>query len=162
LQKAKGIDNSPVIPYQEQKSIGTQSTFDSDSIDIESINYLLTSMVMDLAFQLRSKHKLSACMTLTIRYATFEDVTKQASFSYTSLDSVLIRQAKNLFKQLYQKRVLIRLVGVRLSNLVGGFEQIDLYSQSEEQYSLCQAMDKIRKRFGTNAIKLASGLDLKL
>lgn len=162
LQKAKGIDNSPVIPYQEQKSIGTQSTFDSDSIDIESINYLLTSMVMDLAFQLRSKHKLAACMTLTIRYATFEDVTRQASFAYTSLDGILISKARELFRQLYVKRVLIRLVGVRLSNLVGGFEQIDLYTQSEEQYSLCQAMDKIRKRFGPHAIKLASGLDLKL
>lgn len=162
LQKAKGIDNSPVIPYQEQKSIGTQSTFESDSIDIESINYLLTSMIMDLAFQLRSKHKLAACMTVTIRYATFEDVTRQASFCYTSLDSILIRQAKDLFKKLYVKRVLIRLVGVRLSNLVGGFEQIDLYTQSEEQYSLCQAMDKIRKRFGPHAIKLASGLNLKL
>ena len=162
LQKAKGIDNSPVIPYQEQKSIGTQSTFENDSIDIESISYLLTSMVMDLAFQLRNKHKLAACMTLTIRYATFEDVTKQATFQYTSLDGLLIRQAKELFKQLYVKRVLIRLVGIRLSNLVGGFEQIDLYTQSEEQYSLCQAMDKIRKRFGPHSIKLASGLDLKL
>jgi len=119
-------------------------------------------MVMDLAFQLRSKHKLAACMTLTIRYATFEDVTRQASFAYTSLDGILISKARELFRQLYVKRVLIRLVGVRLSNLVGGFEQIDLYTQSEEQYSLCQAMDKIRKRFGPHAIKLASGLDLKL
>jgi len=162
LQKAKGIDLSPVIPYQEQKSISKQSTFDSDSIDIESINYLLTAMVMELAFELRSKHKLAACMTLTIRYATFEDVTKQSSFSYTSLDSLLIKKAKDLFKQLYTKRVLIRLVGVKLTNLVGGFEQIDLYTESEERYSLCQAMDKVRKRFGPKAIFLASGLDLKL
>ncbi len=162
LQKAKGIDTSPVVPYQEQKSISTQMTFENDSIDVESINYLLTTMVMKLAFELRSKHKLAACMTLTIRYATFEDVSKQASFPYTSLDSALIKKAKDLFKQLYEKRVLIRLVGVKLSNLVGGFEQIDLYTESEEKYSLCQAMDKIRKRFGPNAITLAAGLDLKL
>src|ERR1700761_749775 len=98
LQKAKGIDTSPVVPYQEQKSISSQLTFDKDSIDIESINYLLTTMVMELAFELRSKHKLAACMTVTIRYATFEDVTKQASFAYTSLDGVLIKKAKDLFK----------------------------------------------------------------
>jgi len=162
LQKAQGIDNSPVIPYQEQKSIGTQCTFKSDSIDIESINNLLTSMMMDLAFELRQKQKLTACITLTIRYSTFEDVTKQARIPYTSLDGVLIQKTKELFKQLYQKRVLIRLVGVRLSNLVNGFEQIDLYTESEEQYSLCQAMDKIRRRFGPEAIKLASGIDLNL
>lgn len=162
LQKAKGIDTAQVVPYTEQKSISTQMTFDKDSIDIESINSLLTSMVVDLAFELRSQHKLAACMTLTIRYATFEDVTKQASFAYTSLDGVLIGKAKELFKTLYAKRVLIRLVGVKLSNLVGGFEQIDLYTESEERYSLCQAMDKVRKRFGPKAVFLASGLDLKL
>jgi DNA polymerase-4 len=162
LQKAKGIDTSPVIPYQEQKSIGTQSTFKEDSIDVESINHLLIAMVMDLAFQLRQKQKLCACVTVTIRYSTFEDVTRQAAIPYTSLDSVLIKKTKELFRELYQKRVLIRLVGVRLSNLVGGFEQIDLYSESEEQYSLCQAMDKIRKRFGPQSIKLASGIDLNL
>jgi len=162
LQKAKGIDNSPVVPYYEQKTIGSQVTFKSDSIDIESINHLLTSMVMDLAFELRQKQKLTACITMTIRYATFEDVTKQAAIPYTSLDGFLIKKTKDLFRELYQKRTLIRLVGVRFSNLVNGFEQIDLYTASEEQYSLCQAMDKIRRRFGPQSIKLASGIDLKL
>jgi DNA polymerase-4 len=162
LQKAKGLDDSPVIPYQEQKSIGTQSTFKHDSIDVEMINNLLTDMVMGLAFELREKKKQTACITVTVRYSTFEDVTKQARIPYTALDGVLIKKTKELFKQVYQKRLLIRLVGVRLSNLVSGFEQIDLYSESEEQYSLCQAMDKIRRRFGPHAIKLASGIDLNL
>lgn len=162
LQKAKGIDESEVIPYQEQKSIGTQCTFKADSIDIETINNLITSMVMDLGFELRQKQKIAACITVTIRYSNFEDVTKQATISYTSMDAVLIRKAKDLFKQLYQKRMLIRLVGVRLSNLVNGFEQIDLYENSQEQYNLCQAMDKIRQRFGGKAITMASVLDLKI
>ncbi|MBB2150801.1 DNA polymerase IV [Pedobacter gandavensis] len=162
LQKAKGIDNSPVIPYQEQKSIGTQCTFKADTIDVDTINNLITSMVMDLAFDLRQKKKLTACITVTIRYANFEDVTKQATISYTSLDSVLILKAKELFRQVYQKRMLLRLVGVRLSNLVTGHEQIDLYSESQEQYSLYQALDKIRNRFGDKAIKLASTLNIDL
>lgn len=162
LQKAKGIDHSPVIPYQEQKSIGTQCTFKADTIDIDTINNLITSMVMDLAFDLRQKKKLTACITVTIRYANFEDVTKQITISYTALDSVLIAKAKELFRQLYQKRMLLRLVGVRLSNLVTGHEQIDLYSESQEQYSLYQALDKIRNRFGDKAIKLASTLNIDL
>jgi len=162
LQKAKGIDDSPIIPYREQKSIGRQTTFNNDSIDLVSINYLLTSMVMELAFELRQKKKQTACVTVTVRYSTHEDVTKQASISYTALDGPLIKKVKDLFKLAYQKRLLIRLVGVRLSNLVNGFEQIDLYSESEEQYSLCQAMDKIRRRFGPDSIKLASGINLNL
>jgi DNA polymerase-4 len=161
LQKAKGIDDSPVVPYFEQKSIGTQCTFHADSIDIDMIHNLLTAQVMDVAYQLREKKKLTACITITLRYANFETVTKQAAISYTSLDTVLIRKAKELFQQLYTKRMMIRLIGVRLSNLVGGFEQIDLYSQSQEQYSLVQAMDKIRRRFGTNAVTRASVMDIK-
>lgn len=162
LQKAKGIDHAPVIPYHEQKSIGTQCTFKADTIDISTIHNLLTSMVMGLAFELRQKKKLTACITVTIRYANFEDVSKQAAISYTSLDSTLIQKAKELFKQVYQKRMLLRLVGVRLSNLVNGFEQINLYSASEEQYNLYQALDKIRMRYGEKAISLASTMDLKL
>lgn len=162
LQKAKGIDMSPVIPYHEQKSIGTQSTFKADTIDTESINHLLTAMVMGIAYELRQKRKLAACITVTVRYSNFEDVTKQASIPYTSIDSVLIHKAKELFEQVYQKRMLIRLVGVRLSNLVSGFEQIDLYTDSQEQYSLCQAMDKIRQRFGDKSITLASTMNIKL
>lgn len=162
LQKAKGVDNSPVIPYAEQKTIGTQCTFQADSIDIEMINNLLIAQVMDVAYQLREKKKLTACVTVTIRYANFETETKQAAIGYTSLDSVLIVTAKDLFKKMYNRRMLLRLVGVRLSNLVTGFEQIDMYSESQEQYSLVQALDKIRNRFGPNAVTRASVVDIKL
>ena len=162
LQKAKGIDNSPVIPYTEQKSIGTQCTFKADTIDVATINNLITSMVMDIAFQLRKKNKLAACITVTIRYSNFEDVTKQAVIPYTSLDNVLIEKAKDLFRQVYTKRMLLRLVGVRLSNLVNGFEQIDMYSESTAQYNLVQAMDKIRKRYGEKAVTRASIMDLDI
>lgn len=162
LDKAKGIDNSPVVPYTEAKSIGTQCTFRADSIDIPTINNLLTSMVMDIAYELRNKRKLAACITVTIRYANFEDVTRQATISYTSLDDVLIAKAKELFRQVYTKRMLLRLVGVRLSNLVSGHEQMDLYSGSAENYSLVQAMDKIRNRFGQHAVTRGSVLDLNI
>lgn len=162
LQKAHGIDNSPVVPYSEQKSIGTQCTFHADSIDIEMINNLLVAQVMDVAFQLREKKKLTSCVTVTIRYANFETETKQAAIGYTSLDSVLIDTAKDLFKKMYNRRMLIRLVGVRLSNLVTGFEQIDLYSESQEQYGLVQALDKIRRRFGADAVTRAAVMNIKL
>ena len=161
-QKAHGIDNSPVLPYREQKSIGTQSTFENDSIDTRKIKQLLSSMVMDLCFQLRSQQKLAACITVTIRYSNFETHTRQARIPYTSLDSFLIDKAKELFDTLYNRRMLIRLVGVKLSQLVSGHEQISLYGASEEQYKLYQAMDRIRNRFGEKAVKLASSIDINL
>ncbi|WP_442587770.1 DNA polymerase IV [Pedobacter sp. AW31-3R] len=162
LEKAKGIDHSPVVPFTEQKSIGTQCTFKADTIDVTLINNLLASMVIDIAYQLRQKKKLTACITVTIRYSNFEDVTKQVTIPYTSLDSVLIEKAKELFRQVYQKRMLLRLIGVRFSNLVSGFEQIDLYSESNEQYALVQALDKIRLRFGQAAVTRASMMDIDI
>lgn len=162
LNKAKGIDHSPVVPYTEQKSIGTQSTFKADTIDVESINHLLSAMVMDLGFELREKQKLTACVTVTIRYSNFETVTKQAMIPYTSLDKVLLLKVKELFRSVYSKRMLLRLVGVRFSHLVSGFEQMDMYSSSKEAYSLCQAMDKIRRRFGPDSLTLASTINLNM
>ncbi|MFC6100737.1 DNA polymerase IV [Olivibacter domesticus] len=157
-QKANGVDLSPIVPYREQKSIGTQSTFAADSMDITAIKELLAAMVTNLAYELRQSCKLSACITVTIRYANFETVTKQASIPYTSLDHVLINKAKELFDTVYNRRMLLRLVGVKLSHLVGGCEQIDLYSTSEKRYNLYQVMDKIRNRYGGDAVKLASSL----
>lgn len=161
-QKARGIDNSPVLPYREQKSIGTQSTFETDSIDTHTIKQLITSMVTDLCFQLRAQKKLTACITITIRYSNFETHTQQAKIPYTTLDSFLIGKAKELFDKLYNRRMLLRLVGVKFSQLVSGHEQINLYSASEEQYKLYQAMDRIRNRFGEKAVKLASTINIKL
>ena len=161
-QKAHGIDHSPVLPYREQKSIGTQSTFETDSIDTHTIKQLITSMVTDLCFQLRAQKKLTACITITIRYSNFETHTQQAKIPYTTLDSFLIGKAKELFDKLYNRRMLLRLVGVKLSQLVSGHEQINLYSASEEQYKLYQAMDRIRNRFGDKAVKLASTINIKL
>jgi DNA polymerase IV len=161
-QKAQGIDNSPVVPYREQKSIGTQSTFETDSIDTQTIKQLITSMVSDLCFQLRAQRKLTACITVTIRYSNFETHTQQSKIAYTSLDSLLISKAKELFDKLYNRRMLLRLVGVKFSQLVSGHEQISLYSASEEQYKLYQAMDRIKNRFGEKAVKLASTVNIKL
>ncbi|WP_345231652.1 DNA polymerase IV [Olivibacter ginsenosidimutans] len=158
-QKAHGIDNAPIVPYREQKSIGTQSTFDADTMDIASIKDLLLAMVNHLAFELRQKKKLTACITVTIRYSNFETVSKQAKIPYTSLDDVLVNKAHELFDILYDRRMLLRLVGVKFSHLVGGFEQIELYSNREKLYNLYQQMDKIRNRYGVDAIKVAQIMD---
>ncbi len=139
-----------------------QHTFERDSINFNDIKILITSMVIELAYELRQQQKLTACITITIRYANFETVSQQAQIPYTALDAFLIERAKALFDKAYTRRMLIRLVGLKFSNLVNGFEQINLYGAAEEQYNLCQAMDKIRNRFGEKAITLASTLALKL
>lgn len=151
-QKANGIDLAPVVPYRERKSIGTQATFESDTMDMAKLKSIITGMVTGLTFQLRNQKKLTACITVTVRYTNFETVTQQERIPYTSLDSFLISKAHSLFEKVYTKRMLLRLVGVKLSHLVSGYEQMGLYHIAEEEYSLYQAMDKVRNSYGAEAV----------
>jgi DNA polymerase-4 len=161
-RKANAIDNSPVEPYCERKSISTERTFDHDTIDVKMLKSLMVSMTEKLAFQLRSEGKLTACVTVKIRYSDFNTYTMQAQIPYTSLDHTLIEKVKELFDRLYQKRMLIRLIGVRFSHLVQGSYQYNLFEDSTQQILLYQAMDKMRKRYGDDTvIQRAAGLGVK-
>lgn len=153
--KANGIDNSPVVPYHEQKSISTEMTFDKDTIDVKRINDILTTMIENLCFELRKQKKLTSCIAVKIRYSNFDTHLKQRKIQYTSFDHILLREAKELFKQVYERRMLIRLIGVKLSQLVNGTQQINMFEDTDEKVSLYQATDKIKRRFGENAIMKA-------
>lgn len=161
-RKAQGIDNSPVEPYSERKSISTERTFEQDTIDVKMLRGLLIGMTEKLAFQLRSEQKLTACVTVKIRYSDFNTYTMQARIPYTAMDHILIEKVKELFDKLYQKRMLIRLVGIRFSHLVHGGHQYNLFDQTPEQVQLYLAMDKIRKRFGDDAVARAVGTSFKM
>ncbi len=160
-RKANAIDNSPVEPYSERKSISTERTFDQDTIDVKGLKALMVSMTEKLAFQLRDEQKLTACVTIKIRYSDFNTYTMQARLPYTSLDHVLIEKVKELFDKLYQKRMLIRMIGVKFSHLVHGSYQYNLFDDSTQQLQLYQAMDKMRKRYGKEAIMRAVGMGVK-
>jgi DNA polymerase-4 len=161
-KKANGIDNSPVEPYSERKSISTECTFDKDTIDVGHLKSVLISMTEKLAFQLRSEQKLTSCVTIKIRYSDFNTYTVQSRISFTAIDHVLIDKAKELFDKLYQKRMLVRLIGIRFSHLVHGSFQIGLFDTTVEQLQLYQAMDNLRRRFGRDAVQRAGGLGITL
>src|SRR5204863_2189983 len=105
-----------------------------------------------LGFQLRQQKKLCGCVTIKLRYADFNTELRQTVIGHTSSDDVLLKTAKELFKKIYDRRQLVRLLGVRLSHLVQGQYQIDLFSDTVENIRLYQAMDHIRSRFGENAV----------
>lgn len=155
-QKANGVDPAPVLPYYEQKSISTEQTFATDTTDVAALNNLLASMTEELAFELRKQGKLAGCLTVKIRYANFDTHTQQLTMPYNAADHLLIARARELFRKLYNRRLLIRLLGVRLSNLVSGFQQIDLFEDNSTLSNLYQAMDRIRFRYGTKAVGRAT------
>lgn len=160
-RKANGIDNTPIEPYSEQKSMSTEQTFERDTIDVKALKAVLVSMTEKLAYQLRSQEKLTACVTVKIRYSDFNTYTQQMRIPYTSLDHVLIAKVQELFDKLYQKRMLIRLIGVKFSHLVQGSYQYNLFDDTEEQLKLLEAMDRIRRRFGKDSVLRAVGLGMQ-
>jgi DNA polymerase-4 len=157
-KKANGIDNSPVVQHSERKSISTERTFDKDTIDTTKLKGILTAMAENLAFQLRRGEKLTACVTVKVRYSDFNTHTLQKRIPYTSADHALIPLVLEMFEKLYNRRLLVRLIGVRYSSLVGGAYQINLFEDNEKHINLYQAMDKMRIRYGDRAVLRASGI----
>jgi DNA polymerase-4 len=155
-KKANGIDNSPVVSYREKKSISSERTFNEDTIDIRFLKSKLTSLVMKLAYELRQSARLTACIAVKIRYSDFNTYSKQKHIPYTASDQALIQFADELFDKLYQRRQLVRLIGVRFSKLVYGHQQMELFTDMQEDDRLLKVMDDIRKRFGMGAVKRGS------
>jgi len=160
-KRANGIDNTPVIPFNERKSISTERTFDKDTIDVNRLRGILIAMTENLAYQLRRGEKLTACISVKIRYSDFNTYSKQMRIPYTSADHILIPKILDLFKNLYNRRLLVRLIGIRFSHLVSGNYQINLFDDTEEILSLYNAMDNIRKRYGDKSVLRASGMGAK-
>jgi DNA polymerase-4 len=160
-KKANGIDNTPVEPYTERKSISTEHTFSQDTIDLAKLKRVLIGMVEKLAFQLRSEQWLTSTITVKIRYANFDTETKQCKIAYTSADHILTKNVMELFEKVYQRRMRLRLIGIRFSGLVRGTYQINLFEDTEEMLSLYAAMDKMKSRYGFDAVMRCAGAHFK-
>jgi len=159
-KKANGIDNTPIVPYRERKSISTERTFNKDTIDVQKLESIIVAMAENLVFQLRRGDKLTACVTVKIRYSDFQTYTLQKHIPYSAADHTVIPIVLELFRKLYKRRVLVRLIGVRFSHLVQGAHQINLF-EDVNMLRLYQAMDQIRIRYGDRAVVRASGITAK-
>ena len=160
-KRAHGIDNPPLVPFYERKSLSTERTFGKDTIDMVKLRTTIFAMAENLAFQLRKGNKLAGTLSVKIRYSDFNTYTKQVKITYSSADHVIIPKVLELFEKLYQRRLLIRLVGVKISDIVTGNYQINLFDDTEEMLNLYNAMDAIRNRYGDLSIMRASAMGAK-
>ena len=160
-KKANGIDNTPVIKYHERKSISTERTFDKDTTDVTKLKSIITAMAENLIFQLRRGDKLTACVTFKIRYSDFQTYTQQQSIGYSAMDHNIIPVVLDLFQKLYNRRLLVRLIGVKFSHLVEGGHQINLFDDHERSLNLSSAIDKMRERYGDRVVINAAGMEAK-
>lgn len=146
-QRAQGVDLSPVKPYYERSSLSLERTFDKDTIDFTRLTDMLTAMVEGLGFQLRAGNKMTACISVKVRYSDMQVSQKQKRIPYTSCDHILLTIATRLLTDLFSRRQLVRLVGVTLTDLVEGGHQINMLDDSIELIQLYQQMDYLKKKY---------------
>jgi DNA polymerase IV len=157
-RKANGMDESPVIPYREQRSVSTERTFETDTINIDFLYAELLRMAESIGFELRKQDKLTGCVSVKLRYSNFDTVVRQKTIDYTNADHLLMRTAQEIFDRLYDRRMLIRLLGIRFTRLIPGNYQIKLYEDSSEMICLYQSIDHIKKRYGEGSLIRATGV----
>lgn len=148
--RANGLDDSPIVPFHERKSISSERTFGRDTGDVKKMREMVRAMAETLAYQLRTGNRLTSCVSVKIRYSDFNTFSKQLKIAYTSADHVLIPHIERLFDQLYNRRMMVRLVGVNFSDLVTGNYQINIFDDTEERLNLYQAMDYIKTKYAYN------------
>ena len=157
-RRANGIDESPVVPYKEQPSISKERLFQEDTIDLHILEAELIQLTEQLGFELRQKNKLARCIVLRIRYTDEETHTLQKMIQPASTDQLLIAAVKALFRQLFTRRVLVRFISIRFTNLLTGTHQFNLFEDRAETIRLYQSIDSIKQRFGKKIVGSAGGL----
>ncbi len=155
---AQGMDETPVVPYHEQKSISTETTFQQDTIDLDLLHAQLIRMTEKIAFQLREENKLTGCVTVKLRYSNFDTVTRQKTIAFTAADHKLIKVVRELFDALYERRMMVRLIGIRFTHLVPGNDQINMFEDTEHMVQLYQAIDSIKHQYGERFVGRARGI----
>lgn len=159
--RSRGMDDSPVVPFHEQRSISKESTFQIDIKNVENLHGIIVRMTEKIAFEMRSKKLKTSCVGIKLRYQNFETFTKQKTIPYTNSDEILIRTAAELFTQLYDKRLAVRLLGVRLTQFIPDSAQATLFDTIDETSKLYNAIDNIKNRFGEDLLTKAGGLKKK-
>jgi DNA polymerase-4 len=159
---ASGIDNSRVNPaiWEMPKSIGHETTLTEDSGDEAFILTCILSLSQQVGRRLRQQELVARTVTLKLRYSDFTTLTRANTFSFfTCLDEDIYRTAKGLFLCHWNQLRKIRLVGVTVSSLSSKHDfmrQLALFEEDEKRRRVTAAMDKVRDRFGENAITRAS------
>ena len=158
---ANGIDDSTVAPIpSEAKGIGNSTTLSKDALTMTDIRKCLLSLSESVGSRLRKAHKKAAMVSVEIKYSSFRTVSHQTTLGESTNDAGSIYQtACQLAAELWNGDP-VRLLGVRTSKLeeedaptqLSLFDLGDKAPLSEKQKSLNEALDKIRSKYGKNAV----------
>jgi DNA polymerase-4 len=154
---ALGMDDRPVVPERDGKSVSQERTFGEDLVDRVACHQALIGLSDAVGRRLRRQGIYGRTVRIKVRYGDFTTYTRQCGVGYTRDDFVIREAALRLFDALWPGHPGIRLLGVGVDDLVGPGEVIqgDLFEDGERDRSdsLLAALDAIRDRFGSGAIR---------
>jgi len=160
-RKARGGDSYEFLLDAEPKSISHNHTFGEDTDDLVALHSMLSHLSQKTCKRLREAGLASRTLTLTIRYTGFDTYTRSRTMTEpVHLDSDIQSVFQALFEEHRNKKRKIRLLGVALSNLTPGGEQLDLLDRArrERLEKLTHAADGLRDRFGFEKIQFGGSL----
>jgi DNA polymerase-4 len=160
-RKSRGEDSFEFFVDAEPKSISHSHTFGFDTADRAVLEAMLSRLCEKAAKRLRDSGLDARTVTLTIRYAGFETVTRAKTLPEADhLDPVLLETVRRLFDRHWNRQRAVRLVGVELGALSRGARQLDLLdaARREKLEKLARATDRIRDRYGFSKIQFGGSL----
>lgn len=160
---ANGIDKSEVQYKPEKpKGIGNSVTLPVDVTNIEKIQEILLALTEHVTYRLRKHELLAKVVNVQLRTHDFKDWSHQKKLYMPTASTKIIYQAvKELLVEMYQNNERIRLVGMRVDNLVEKEEQqLTLFSNAhqEKQEKLDSVVDTLKNKYGYKTITRAGDL----
>jgi len=162
-ERARGRDPRAVLTPPEPKSISRETTIEGGTIDVEFLCALLEYLAERVGTTLREHHRQARTIALRLRYTDFLSAARSARLTpATNDEKSLHAAAMELFRALYTRRVALRFVGISVTNLEPERRQNDLFdAESNRRWYLHRGVDRVRHRFGWNALYYGKGLELR-
>ena len=162
---ANGIDNSEVNYKKEKpKGVGNSITLPENITQIEKLEEILLALAEQVTYRLRRYDLLANTVSVQLRTKDFEDTSHQGKLKHaTSSTKEIYAKAKELLNQMYHKNMSIRLIGVRVDNLIEKDQlQLSLFQDNtnEKQEKLDKVIDELKVKYGYNSITRAGKMDI--
>jgi DNA polymerase-4 len=158
--RARGVDERPVATTHRRRSISNERTFAQDISDEVELRRIILSISEGLGRRLRKKGLAGSTVRIKLRWADFQTITRQVRLEQpTDQDTEINRAARKLFSNAWKPGEKVRLLGVGVADLGKRVRQLDLFDRSwEEDDRLYDAIDRIRNKYGRNALRRANTL----
>jgi len=160
-ERASGVDERPVLPEVEEKSLSAEDTFENDIADPRTLQRQLARLADLAASRLRARGLMAGCIGVKIRRWDFVTFTRQRAVTPPTCEA---RAVAGVATELLMRWLganpgaKLRLLGVVLTELTPA-SQLGLFEESRRAGRLDAALDEARARFGSRALRRGNTIE---